>query len=137
MRLFDGDILRKGLCEDLRFSKKDRLENIRRVGEVAKLFLNSGFFVIVSIISPFKSGRDKIRNSIGNKKFVEIYLECPLIVCEKRDTKGLYKKAREGKIKEFIDLARSPDGVEIIKKAGFFMHTGEGIGGMQGMEMKK
>tara|TARA_B110000467_G_scaffold140037_1_gene139843 strand:- start:211 stop:684 length:474 start_codon:yes stop_codon:yes gene_type:complete len=86
--VLDGDELRKGLCSDLGFSKKDRDENIRRVGEVAKLIEGT---VIVSLVSPYKEGRDKVRNMINN--FIEVYVECDLSVCKERDVKGMYARS--------------------------------------------
>ena len=92
----DGDQIRKGLNSDLGFLKEDRSENIRRVGEVAKLFSGVGFVVIVALISPFREDRDKVRNNLGSDRFVEIYLDCPIEECEKRDVKGHYKLALRG-----------------------------------------
>ncbi len=101
----DGDKIREGLNSDLGFSAEDRRENIRRFGEVAKLFMDAGFLVIVSVISPFKVERDKIKISVGTNKFKEIYVECPLDVCESRDVKGHYKKARAGLIEDFTGIS--------------------------------
>jgi len=102
----DGDNIRHGLCSDLGFSPDDRDENIRRIGEVAKLFADAGFVAISSFISPYRSGRDEIRNSVARKTdFVEVYVDCPLAVCEQRDPKGLYKKARAGKIPDFTGIS--------------------------------
>ena len=101
----DGDQIRKGLNSDLGFLKEDRSENIRRVGEVAKLFSDVGFVVIASLISPFRKDRDKVRNNLGSDRFVEIYLDCPIEECEKRDVKGHYKSARQGKIKDFTGVS--------------------------------
>lgn len=110
----DGDNLRNGLCSDLAFSEEDRAENIRRVGEVANLFLDAGIIVMCSFISPFQKDRQMVRELIGDR-FVEVFVDCPLDVCESRDTKGLYKKVREGKISNFTgidspyDLPTSPE----------------------------
>ena len=103
--IIDGDQIRKGLSSDLGFLKEDRSENIRRVGEVAKLFSDVGFVVIASLISPFRKDRDKVRNNLGSDRFVEIYLDCPIEECEKRDVKGHYKSARQGKIKDFTGVS--------------------------------
>ena len=102
----DGDNIRHGLNSDLGFSPEDRDENIRRIGEVAKLFANAGFIVITSFISPYKKDRDRVRKSVEDPNdFVEVYLDCPVEECEKRDPKGLYIKAREGKIPEFTGIS--------------------------------
>ena len=101
----DGDQIRKGLNSDLGFLKEDRSENIRRVGEVAKLFSDVGFVVIASLISPFIKDRDNVRNNLGSDRFVDIYLDCPIEECEKRDVKGHYKSARQGKIKDFTGVS--------------------------------
>jgi adenylylsulfate kinase len=101
--VLDGDNIRHGLNRNLGFSKEDREENIRRVAEVTKLFHDSGIVVIASFISPFKKERDFARGLIG-EDFFEVFVNCPLEECEKRDTKGLYKKARLGEIKEFTGI---------------------------------
>ena len=101
----DGDQIRKGLNSDLGFLKEDRSENIRRVGEVAKMFADVGFVVIVALISPFREDRDKVRNNLGSDRFVEIYLDCPIEECEKRDVKGHYKLARNGKMQDFTGVS--------------------------------
>jgi len=103
--ILDGDLIRKGLSSDLGFSKEDRQENIRRVGEVARLFVNTGFIVIVALIAPFREDRNLIRNAVHRERFIEIFLDCPLEICERRDPKGLYKKARCGEIKEFTGIS--------------------------------
>jgi len=100
----DGDIIRKGLCGDLGFSPEDRKENIRRVAEVAKLFNQEGYCVIVSLISPMKEDRENARRIIGKGSFLEVYISTPLDICESRDVKGLYKKARSGIIPQFTGL---------------------------------
>lgn len=102
----DGDNVRHGLCADLGFTPKDRDENIRRIGEIAKLFADAGFVAISSFISPYRSGRDEIRESVARESdFVEVHVECPIEECENRDPKGLYKKARAGKIPEFTGIS--------------------------------
>jgi len=102
--VLDGDNIRKGLNKDLGFSEEDRRENIRRIGEVAKLFLDAGIVVLTAFISPYRRDRDFVRKLVGEGNFVEIYVKCPLEVCERRDPKGLYKKAREGIIKNFTGI---------------------------------
>lgn len=102
--LLDGDNVRHGLCGDLGFSDKDRVENIRRIGEVAKLFVDAGTIVITAFISPFKSERDYCRNLMEASEFIEVFIDTPIEVCEKRDPKGLYQKARQGDIKDFTGI---------------------------------
>ncbi|MBO7543175.1 adenylyl-sulfate kinase [bacterium] len=104
--LLDGDNVRHGLNGDLGFSEEDRRENIRRIGEVAKLFADSGTIVGVAFISPYREDRERARKIVESSglKFLEIYVKCPLAVCEQRDPKGLYKKARAGEIKNFTGL---------------------------------
>jgi len=103
--VLDGDNVRHGLCGDLSFSEEDRQENIRRIGNVAKLFLESGVIVLTAFISPFKKDRAIVRNMVEHGDFIEIYCNTPIEVCEKRDVKGLYKRARQGKIKEFTGIS--------------------------------
>lgn len=102
--LLDGDNVRHGLCGDLGFSDKDRVENIRRISEVAKLFVDSGCLVLTAFISPFKADRDFCRNLLEDNEFIEVFVDTPLEVCEKRDPKGLYQKARQGDIKSFTGI---------------------------------
>ncbi len=102
--LLDGDNVRHGLCRDLGFTDVDRVENIRRVAEVAKLMIDAGLIVITSFISPFESERRMARDLIGEADFVEVYVDAPLAVCEARDPKGLYKKARAGHLKNFTGI---------------------------------
>ncbi|MCW8093058.1 adenylyl-sulfate kinase [Alteromonas sp. ASW11-130] len=102
--LLDGDNVRHGLCGDLGFDDKDRVENIRRISEVAKLFVDSGTIVITAFISPFQADRDFCRNLLEKGEFVEVFVDTPLEVCEQRDPKGLYKKARSGDIKHFTGI---------------------------------
>jgi len=112
----DGDNIRHGLNNDLGFSPEARKENIRRVGEVAKLFYDAGIFVVVCFISPYKEDRDRIRNFIGDD-FVEVFVKCSLEECEKRDKKGLYEKARRGEIKDFTGIQapyEEPQNPELI-----------------------
>ncbi|WP_434604839.1 adenylyl-sulfate kinase [Pseudomonas sp. R1-7] len=108
--LLDGDNIRLGLCKDLSFSDADRVENIRRISEVAKLFLDAGLIVITAFISPFMRDRALARDVIGNSTFIEVFVDAPLSECMRRDPKGLYKKAEQGLIKNFtgIDSAYEP-----------------------------
>ena len=103
--VLDGDNVRHGLNKNLGFSPEDREENIRRIGEVAKLFSDAGTIVMTAFISPYRADRDQARALIAEGRFVEVFVECPLEVCEERDTKGLYKKARAGEIKEFTGIS--------------------------------
>lgn len=103
--ILDGDVVRSGLNQDLGFSAQDRKENIRRIGEVAKLLANQAFIVIVAFISPFREDRDWVRASMDDGRFIEVFVDCPLTVCEERDTKGLYKKARKGEITDFTGIS--------------------------------
>jgi len=102
--LLDGDNVRHGLCKDLGFSDEDRVENIRRVGELSKLMVDAGLVVLTAFISPFQAERDMVRNLVGDGEFIEVFLDTPLDVCEQRDPKGLYKKARAGEIKHFTGI---------------------------------
>ena len=103
--VLDGDNVRHGLCKDLGFSDADREENIRRIGEVAKLFLDAGVIVLTAFVSPFRADRDKARALVNAGDFIEIHCAADLSVCEERDTKGLYAKARAGEIKEFTGIS--------------------------------
>ncbi|WIG48058.1 adenylyl-sulfate kinase [Bacillus halotolerans] len=102
--VLDGDNIRHGLNRDLGFRTEDRIENIRRIGEVAKLFVDSGQMILTAFISPFREDRDMVRELFPDGEFLEIYVKCPLQVCEQRDPKGLYKKARNGDIKHFTGI---------------------------------
>lgn len=117
--ILDGDKIRDGLCKDLGFSEEDRTENIRRVGEVANLMRDSGLIVLSAFISPFEKDRQVVRNTIGPENLVRIFVDCPLEVCEQRDVKGLYKKARAGEIKKFTGISspfETPEESELILK---------------------
>lgn len=119
--VFDGDNVRHGLCSDLGFSVEDRVENIRRVGEMAKLFLEAGVIALTAFISPFRSDRDRVRSLVPHGEFLEIYCHCPLAVCEERDVKGLYKRAREGKIRDFTGISspyETPENPELMVDTG-------------------
>lgn len=117
--LLDGDIIRKGLNRDLGFSPADRTENIRRLGEVAKLMVDAGLIVLTAFISPFKADRQRAREIVPAGSFIEIYVDCPLAVCEQRDIKGLYRKARRGEIPEFTGISspyEPPENPELVIK---------------------
>lgn len=102
--LLDGDNVRHGLCGDLGFDDKARVENIRRISEVSKLFVDAGLIVLTAFISPFKADRDYCRSLLEDGEFIEIFVDTPIEVCEQRDPKGLYKKARSGDIKHFTGI---------------------------------
>lgn len=102
--LLDGDNVRQGLCKDLGFSEEDRKENIRRVAEVAKLFVDAGIVVITAFISPYRADREMARRLFKPGEFIEVYVKCPLHECERRDPKGLYRKARSGQISNFTGI---------------------------------
>lgn len=103
--LLDGDNVRHGLNSDLSFTKTDRKENIRRIGEVCKLFVDAGCITLAAFISPFLEDREKVRKLFQDEEFIEIYVKCPLEICEQRDTKGLYALARAGKINHFTGIS--------------------------------
>ena len=103
--VLDGDNIRKGLCSDLGFSDEDRTENIRRIGEVAKLMIDAGVIVMTAFISPFRNDRQVARDLVKDGDFIEVFCNAPLDVCEDRDVKGLYKKARAGEIPEFTGIS--------------------------------
>ena len=103
--VLDGDNIRHGLNKNLGFSPEDREENIRRIGEVAKLFNDAGVIAMTAFISPYRTDRDNARDLLDEGRFVEVFVDCPLEVCEARDTKGLYQKARAGEIKEFTGIS--------------------------------
>ena len=100
----DGDIVRAGLCKDLSFNKADRTENIRRIGHVAQPLVDAGRVVLCAFISPFREDRDNVRRLFKQGEFIEVFVDTPLAVCERRDVKGLYKKARTGEIKDFTGI---------------------------------
>jgi adenylylsulfate kinase len=120
--LLDGDNIRTGLNKDLSFDDEGRVENIRRIGEVSKLFLDAGIIVLSAFISPFNADREQIRKIVGKDSFVEVFVNAPLEVCEQRDVKGLYKKARAGEVKNFTGI-NSP--YEIPTGADLTIHTHE------------
>jgi adenylylsulfate kinase len=115
--VLDGDNIRHGLCRDLGFSLPERQENLRRVGQVSKLFMDTGLIVLSAFISPMNKDRKNIRANFQENDFIEIYCQCDLNICEQRDIKGLYKKARKGEIKDFTGISspyESPENAEII-----------------------
>ncbi len=119
--VLDGDNIRHGLCKDLGFSDADREENIRRIGEVSKLFLDAGVIVLTAFVSPFRDDRAKARDLVDQGDFIEIYCAADLNVCEDRDTKGLYAKARAGEIKDFTGISspyEEPESPEISINTG-------------------
>ena len=103
--VLDGDNIRFGINKDLGFSDEDRKENIRRIGEVSKLFVDSGHVVLTAFISPFREDRDRVRALLEENEFIEVYIKCSLEACEARDPKGLYEKARKGIIKDFTGIS--------------------------------
>ncbi len=118
--VLDGDNVRHGLCGDLGFSIRDRIENIRRITEVSKLFIEAGVIILTAFISPFRADREKARNLVG-EDFVEIYCRCSLEVCEERDVKGLYRRAREGDLKNFTGISspyEEPEHPELVLDTG-------------------
>ncbi|MDP1722761.1 MAG: adenylyl-sulfate kinase [Candidatus Gottesmanbacteria bacterium] len=119
--VFDGDNVRHGLCADLGFSSEDRVENIRRIGEMAKLFTEAGVIALTAFISPYRADRARVRSLVAPEDFIEIYCHCPLEVCEQRDVKGLYAKARQGLIKDFTGISsayEAPDTPELLLDTG-------------------
>ena len=119
--VLDGDNVRHGLCGDLGFSAKDRQENIRRVGEVAKLYLEAGVIILTAFISPFREDREQVRNMVKAGDFIEVYCDAPIDICEARDVKGLYKMARAGQVMEFTGISspyEAPEHPEVTVKTG-------------------
>jgi adenylylsulfate kinase len=119
--VLDGDNIRHGLCGDLGFSDEDRRENIRRVGEVARLMVDGGMIVLAAFISPFHADRERARRLLDKRDFIEIYCRCPVEICERRDVKGLYKRARQGEIRNFTGIS-SP--YEIPETPDLIVDTG-------------
>lgn len=115
--VFDGDNVRHGLCGDLGFCEEDRVENIRRVAEMSRLFIEAGVIALTAFISPFRSDRRKVRDLMPEGDFIEVYCDCSLDTCERRDVKGLYKKARAGIIKNYTGISspyEEPELAEIV-----------------------
>lgn len=120
--VLDGDNVRHGLCSDLGFSNKDREENIRRIGETAKLLMEAGVIVLTAFISPFRADRERVRGILGHGDFIEIYCDAPIEICESRDVKGMYKKARAGLIADFTGIS-SP--YEVPENPELSVNTGD------------
>lgn len=119
--VLDGDNVRHGLCGDLGFSAKDRVENIRRIGEMAKLFMEAGVIVLTAFISPFRVDRERVRGMVEHGDFIEIFCDSPIEICESRDVKGMYKKARAGQIADFTGISspyEAPENPELIVNTG-------------------
>jgi adenylylsulfate kinase len=118
--VFDGDNVRHGLCGDLGFSEDDRAENIRRIGEMVRLFVDAGIIAITAFISPYQKDRSKIRGLVAKDRFFEIHVDCPIEVCAERDQKGIYEKARAGIIKEFTGISapyEPPENPDMVIKS--------------------
>ena len=103
--VLDGDVLRHGISSDLGFSIDDRNEQVRRVGEIRKMFVDAGVITLVSLISPFSKSRDQVRSMFSNQDFIEVYCRCPIVECVRQDVKGLYEKAKAGDIKNFTGIS--------------------------------
>lgn len=119
--VFDGDNVRHGLCGDLDFSEEDRRENIRRIGEMSKLFVEAGVVALTAFISPFRADRLKVRNLTVPGDFIEVYCRCPIEVCEQRDVKGMYRRARAGEIRDFTGISspyEEPENPELAIDTG-------------------
>lgn len=117
--LLDGDNIRTGLNKDLSFTDEGRVENIRRIGEVSKLLLDSGVIVLSAFISPFKADREQVKTIVGPPNYMEVFVDTPLEVCEQRDVKGLYKKARAGEVKNFTGIDspyERPESADLVIK---------------------
>lgn len=119
--VFDGDNVRHGLCGDLGFSPSDRRENLRRIGEMAKLFADAGVVGLAAFISPLGEDRELVRRIVGSDNFVEVFVSCPLDVCETRDVKGMYRRARAGEIAEFTGISapyEAPESPDLVLETG-------------------
>jgi adenylylsulfate kinase len=119
--LLDGDNIRVGLNKDLTFTDEARVENIRRIGEVAKLMLDAGVVVLSAFISPFKADRNQVKEIVGPENYIEVFVDAPLEICEQRDVKGLYKKARAGEVKNFTGIDspyEAPDRPDVVIPTG-------------------
>ena len=120
--VLDGDNIRHGLNNNLGFSHEDRTENIRRIGEVAKLFVDAGIVVMTAFISPYREDRRSVRKLLGEGEFIEVFIDATIETCEERDPKGIYKKAREGEIKEFTGISAP---YEVPEKPELIINTTE------------
>jgi len=119
--VFDGDNVRHGLCSDLGFSREHRSENLRRIGEMVKLFSDAGVIALTAFISPFRADRQRVRSLVGDRDYVEIYCRCSLEICEERDVKQLYRRARAGEIAEFTGISspyEEPEQADIVIETG-------------------
>lgn len=119
--LLDGDNIRSGLNKDLSFTDEGRIENIRRIGEVARLMLDAGIVVLSAFISPFRADRDQVKAIVGEENYIEVFVDAPIEVCEQRDVKGLYKKARAGEVKNFTGIDspyETPDSPDVVIETG-------------------
>jgi adenylylsulfate kinase len=119
--VFDGDNVRHGLCADLGFSREHRAENIRRIAEMVRLFIDAGVIALTAFISPFRRDRDLVRQRVEAENFIEVYCRCDLEICEQRDVKGLYRKARAGEIAEFTGISspyEEPDNPDLVLDTG-------------------
>ena len=128
--LLDGDNVRHGLNKDLGFSDMDREENIRRIGEVSGLFVDAGLIVLSAFISPFRKDREAVRNLVDKNEFIEVFVDTPLEICEQRDPKGLYAKARKGEIPEFTGISspyEAPEKAEIHLKGNMDVETSANV----------
>jgi adenylylsulfate kinase len=117
--VLDGDNVRHGLCDDLTFTDSDRKENMRRIGELSKLFIEAGVITLTAFISPFKQDREKVRNLMSHDDFLEVFVDCSIEVCQKRDVKGIYKRAMAGEILNFTGISspyEAPDDAELVIK---------------------
>lgn len=137
--LLDGDNIRAGINKDLNFTDEGRVENIRRIGEVAKLMLDAGVVVLSAFISPFKADRDQVRTIVGTENYIEVFVDAPLEVCEQRDVKGLYKKARAGEVKNFTGIDspyEAPEAADVVIPTGT-MSVDESVGVLMEMILPK
>jgi adenylylsulfate kinase len=119
--LLDGDNIRAGLNKDLSFTDEGRIENIRRIGEVSKLLLDAGVIVLSAFISPFQADREQVKAIVGAQNYIEVFVDAPLEVCEQRDVKGLYKKARAGEVKNFTGIDspyEAPANADVVIETG-------------------
>jgi adenylylsulfate kinase len=119
--VLDGDNVRHGLCGDLGFSEQDREENIRRISEISRLFIDAGVIILTAFISPFYADREKAKALIGDENFIQIYCKCPLEICEERDVKGSYQRAKKGEIKEFTGISspyEEPENQDLVIDTG-------------------
>lgn len=117
--VLDGDNVRHGLCDDLTFTDSDRTENMRRIGELSKLFIEAGVITLTAFISPFKQDREKVRNLVSHDDFLEVFVDCSIEVCQERDVKGMYKRAMAGEILNFTGISspyEAPNNAELVIK---------------------